>query len=302
MKRVISIALFAVAAAAQQPHDIASRVATDATVVDRVAEASKRDFPRELMQRIVEEDIELLRGRRPDGSYQYASWERFEAGRITTSHSIQPRADRMETIELRGAHVYRAIVDVPSRKLLVRRNRPIWLERVDLEYVPQNGTQSRIESIEVKAWLQPGELRPIEFPEIARQATVKVIATAEKGGGYANLEVALVQARIVDEPGSPFASAVTHAKALLRAVERGEIAPTRTHAQRLRDALGGGTTTIATPRPASSEITVSATTDTATRLELHTELQLIEDLLTGTEAERREGLERLHQLVRRTRP
>jgi hypothetical protein len=31
------------------------------------------------------------------------------------------------------------------------------------------------------------------------------------------------------------------------------------------------------------------------------ELQAIEDLLTGTEAERRQGLDRLHQLVRKLR-
>ena len=41
--------------------------------------------------------------------------------------------------------------------------------------------------------------------------------------------------------------------------------------------------------------------DTATRLELQTELQLIEDLLTGTDTERREGLDKLHQMIRRIR-
>ena len=41
--------------------------------------------------------------------------------------------------------------------------------------------------------------------------------------------------------------------------------------------------------------------DAATQLELQTELQLIEDLLTGSESERREGLDKLHQLIRRMR-
>ncbi|MFP5246826.1 MAG: hypothetical protein ACLGH0_09035, partial [Thermoanaerobaculia bacterium] len=49
-------------------------------------------------------------------------------------------------------------------------------------------------------------------------------------------------------------------------------------------------------RPAAPQVT-----DTATRLEMQTELQLIEDLLTGSENERREGLDRLHQLIRRMR-
>jgi hypothetical protein len=49
-------------------------------------------------------------------------------------------------------------------------------------------------------------------------------------------------------------------------------------------------------------MTVTApATDTAARLELQTELQMIEDLLTGTEPERREGMDRLHQMIRRLR-
>jgi hypothetical protein len=35
---------------------------------------------------------------------------------------------------------------------------------------------------------------------------------------------------------------------------------------------------------------------------MYQDLQTVEDLLTGTEAEKREGLDRLHQLVRRLRP
>ncbi len=301
MKRLVAIALFALSAFAQTP---AERVAADAMVVDRVAEVSKRDLPRDLLRRLVEEDLELLRGRRSDGSYQYATYERFEAGRTTRSFSVQPRADKMETVELRGTNVYRAIVDIPSRRMLVRRNRPVWIERVDVEYIAQNESQVRQTSFEVKAWLQPGEIRPFDFPAIARQATVRVIATADKEAGYGNLDVAVVEARIVDLPDSPYATAVTAAKALLSVLGNGEIPAIRSSAQRLRDALGGGSsaTTAAAPRAAGSEITVSARPDIATQLELHTELQLIEDLLTGSESERREGLDRLHQLVRRPRP
>jgi hypothetical protein len=298
MKRLIVIALFAVSAFAQTP---AERVAADAAVVDRVAEVSKRDLPRDLLKRLVEEDLELLRGRRNDGSYQYATYERFEAGRITKSFSVQPRADKMETVEMRGTNIYRVIVDIPSRRMLVRRNRPVWLERVDVEFIAQNESQLQQKSFEVKAWLQPGDVRPFDLPAIARQLTAKVIVTADKEAGYGNLDVALVEARIVDLPDSPYAEAVTSAKALLRLLENGEVAAIRSNAQRMRDALGGSTATTAT-RAAASEITVSARPDVAAQLELHTELQLIEDLLTGNETERREGLDRLHQLVRRTRP
>ncbi|HEY0160562.1 MAG TPA: hypothetical protein VGF28_24965 [Thermoanaerobaculia bacterium] len=297
-KRLLAIVLAAGGAFAQ---DTADRVALDAAVVDRVAEASKRDLPRDLLRRIVEEDLELLRGRRTDGSYEYATYERFESGRITKSFSVQPRGDKMETIELRGANVYRVLVDIPSRRLLVRRNRAVWIERVDVDYIAQGTTQNRQQSFEVKSWLQPGEARPIDLPAIARQVTAKVIATADKEGGYGNLDVALVQARIVDLATSPYAEAVTSAKALLRALENGEVPAVRSNAQRMREALAGAEGFSPPAEIAAVRAAAPQGDDGASRLELQTELQMIEDLLTGSETERREGLDRLHQLIRRMR-
>ncbi len=66
-----------------------ARVIDDAKAVDRVASASKRDMPHDLLRRIVNDDIETLRGRRSDGTYEYAGFERFESGRVTNSVSVQ---------------------------------------------------------------------------------------------------------------------------------------------------------------------------------------------------------------------
>ena len=299
MKRTILVfaLMLATTAAAQQPGQI-SQVTEDAMVIDRVAEASRRDLPKDLLKRIINEDIDILRGKRSDGTYQYATYERFEAGRTTHSFSIQPRKDKMDTVEVKGSFVYRAIVDVPSRRLLVRKNRPIWIERVDLEMVGQGNTQTQRQSIDVKAWLQPGQVKPVDFPSIARQATVRVVAMVDETSGYGNLDVALVQARIVDNADSPYAGAVGQAKAVVRALDNNDIPSLRASARRMREALGGSsrgatsTTVPSMPAPA---------TDRASELELQTELENIEDLLTGTEPERREGLDRLHQLIRRMR-
>lgn len=307
MKRFLLMIAFASTAFAQVP---VARIADDGLVIDRVAEASKRDLPTDLLKRIVNEDIELLRGKRPDGSYDFAKYERFEAGRVNGSFSINYRKDRMETGEVKGPWIYRVLVEVPTRRLLVRKNRPVWIERVDVDFVPEGSSQSQQQSFEVKAWMQPGSSQPFDLRAIAKQATVKVIATTEEKGGYANVDVALIQARIVDAADSPYAEAVASAKAILRALDNGDIQSTRASARRMRAALGGSTTTTASataappivPRPAASEMIVTAPiADTATRLELQTELQMIEDLLTGTEAERREGMDRLHQLIRRMR-
>jgi hypothetical protein len=288
-----------------QPQPTVARVADDAMVIDRVGEASKRDLPADLLKRIVNEDIDVLRGKKSDGSYEYAHYERFETGRTQSSFSINYRKDKMETVEVRGAWIYRVIVEVPTRRLLVRKNRPVWIERIDVDYVAEGTTRTEQQSFEVKAWLQPGEVRPFDVPAIAKQATAKLIATAEEKGGYANVDVALVQARIVDAAESPYAEAVASAKAIQRALDNNDIASMRASARRMRTSLGGSSTTTPAiaPRPAVSEMTVTAppAADNATRLELRTELQMIEDLLTGTEAERREGLDRLHQMIRRMR-
>src|SRR5687768_9638698 len=132
MKRFVLIALLATTAFAQTPTQ---RVADDALVIDRVAEASKRDLPVDLLKRILNEDIDLLRGKRADGTYEFATYERLEAGRQTQSFSVNPRKDQMETLEMKGAFIYRVIVDVPKRRLVVGRNRPIWIERIDVEYI-----------------------------------------------------------------------------------------------------------------------------------------------------------------------
>jgi hypothetical protein len=273
------------------------RVATDAIVIERVAEASDRDLPVRLLERMVKEDIELLRGRRADGSYEFASFERFEGSRVSQSFSVQPREDRMDTFQMRGANVYRVVIDVPSRRMVLRRNRPIWIERIDVEYVPDGSSQARTETFEVKAWLQPDESRPIDLPAIARQATVKIVATADPKGGYGNIEVALVQARIVDKADSPYAGAVTAARAVERALADGNATTVRAAARRMGESLGSRMTVAA----GAAAMQPAAAGDPAARLEMQAELQVIEDLLTGSESERRDGLDRLHQLIRRMR-
>lgn len=276
-------------ASAQSP---AERAATDAMVIERVAEVSQRDLPAELLERMLQEDLELLRGRRADGSYDYAEWERFEAARIRKSISVQPRSDEMEALEIDGENVYRVILDVPSRRMLFRKNRPIWIERIDVDYLTDPRAPRTKQSIEVKAWMQPGELRPFDLEAIARQASVKVIATAEPSGGYGNIDLTLVQARLVDLPTSPHAEVVTHARTLIEALEEKDVAAVRTVARRMRDAAAVRTAPVA-PAPRR---------DTAAVLELQTELQEVENLLLGSEEQRREGLERLRMIIRNLRP
>jgi hypothetical protein len=271
------------------------RVADDAKTIDRVAAASRHDLPADLLRRIVNEDIELLRGPRSDQTYEHAGYERFESGRITEGFSVQSREQKLE---VRGSFVYRLIIDMPSRRMVVTRNRRVYIERIDIEAVSLQGGPSRMQTTKIESWFTPGMSRTIDFDDIARQATVRVYAHSDKDEGYGNVILSLAQARVFDNPNSPYADAVASAKAILRGLDHGDVPSIRAMATRmLNDLQPASVGPSSAGRPAE-------TTSTEAGLhseEFYTELQAIEDLLTGTEAERRQGLDRLHQLVRKVR-
>ena len=268
-----------------------ARVADDAKTVDRVAAASKHDMPHDLLKRIVIDDIELLRGHRSDGTYEYAGFERFEWARNSQSYSVQPRDEKLE---IRGSFVYRLQIESPSRRMVVTKNRKIYLDRAEIEYIPiERGATQKTQSVKLDAWIVPGQSKNIDFDAIAKQATVRVFARADKDSGYGNLQLSLIQARVFDNKDSPYADAVASAKAILRALDHDDVASIRAMATRMYNDLQPA----AGPAPNSVEVTAQRNVDP----ELSTELQAIEDLLTGNEAERRQGLDRLHQLVRKLR-
>ncbi len=107
MKRALSIFLVATAIEAQQ-QNVVQRIADDALVFDRVAQASKRDLPRDLLKRIVKEDIELLRGKRRTARTSSRTSSASTPAASTKSFSIQPAArGRWQTVEMKGDWVYR---------------------------------------------------------------------------------------------------------------------------------------------------------------------------------------------------
>jgi hypothetical protein len=306
MKRILPLILagFAAVAAAQIP---VQHVADDAKVIDRVAEASKKDLPQNLLKRIVNEDIESLRGKRADGTYEFASFEKLEASRSTQSYSVQPRKNEApDRFEVKGAFVYRLLIESPSRRMLVTKNRRVNIDHVEIEYIPMNNSATKIQNVKVEEWLEPGGVHPVDFPEVARQATVRVYAKADPAAGYGNIDMTLIKAKVVDNADSPYADAVASAKAILRAVDNADIPSIRAMATRMHDDLARRVAPPAVAAPAVASVEVRPPAPQATQptpnVEVYMDLQAIEDLLTGTEAEKREGLDKLHQLVRRLRP
>ncbi len=276
----------------------AEKVRIDAMVVDRVVELSKRSIPEDLLRRLVTEDLEMLRGSRRDGGYDYAYYDRYEAQRHSESFSIRPAkdADHLEEAKVSRSYVFRLIMAVPARRLLVTKNRKIWIDRVELEYIAQGSSDQKRQTFEIRQWIEPGESRTVELPVIPTQATARVFARTDPESGYGNLTLTLIEARIIDDVKSPYAAATASTKNLLRLIEAGKAGPIRSGAVELRNLLSGPATTVEVVTvPREAEVTPIPD-------DLHRQIQAIEDLLTGTDAERREALERLHQLERRLRP
>src|SRR5437763_6641425 len=233
------------------------RVAEDAKVVDRVAEASRKDLPQDLIKRIVNEDIDLLRGKRADGTYQYAAYDKMEAARVSQSYSVDP--EKKETVlEVRAAWAYRLVISAPSRRMVVTRNKHVYVDRAEIEYIPLNDSTKKYQTSRIGAWIEPGTSKNIEFNEIARQATVRVFTHADDS--YGNLDLALIQAKIFDDPASPYADAVASEKAILTAVDHNDLASIRAMAQRIAGSLQPNVAVQVPVVPAKTvEVTASKT-------------------------------------------
>ena len=269
-----------------------TRVSDDAKAIDRVIEISRgHDVPKDIIKRLVNEDLDTLRGRHADDTYDFASYERLEASRTHDSFSVEPSGeDKLTRVESKGDFVYRVLLEMPNRRMLVTKNRPVFVDHLEVESIPMGSNGKKTKTVDVKAWLQPGGNKVVDLDEIDRHTTVRLFARTDANNGYGNIDVALIQARVFDNPDSPYADAVASAKSILKALDHDDNATMRAMAQRIVADLQRPAAS-----PASSTIEVSAPAD------IQTELVAIEDLLTGSETERRQGVDRLHQLIRRLR-
>jgi hypothetical protein len=186
-------------------------------------------------------------------------------------------------------------MQMPSRRMLVTKNRRVYIDHVEIDYIPEKGNSPKLQKVNINAWIEPGDSKTVDFDDVAKQATVRVYARTDKDSGYGNIVLSLIQARVFDHPDSPYADAVASEKAILRALDHGDIGSMRAMATRIVNDLQPA---VAAEGGAQRNVEVVAPRVDA---DLYNELQAIEDLLTGNETERRQGLDRLHQLVRKLR-
>jgi hypothetical protein len=291
MMLVLSIVIAAVASLTTAQ---VTRVSDDAKAVDRVVEISRgHDIPTNILRRILNDDLDTLRGRHPDDTYDFASYERVEASRVRDSFSVEPTGeDKLTRVESKGDFVYRVVLEMPNRRMVVTKNRPVFVDRLEVESIPISSSLKKNKTIDVKAWLQPGGNKVVDLDEIGRHTTVRLFARTDAKNGYGNIDMVLIQARVFDNPDSPYADAVSSAKSILKALDHDDTASMRAMAQRIVADLQP---MQGISRPAATTLEVTAPPDVTS------ELTAIEDLLTGSETERRQGVDRLHQLIRRLR-
>lgn len=185
-------------------------VANDLHALSRIASLSK-DLAdsRQVLLAILDNDIDTLRGPREDGTYQWASLQREEGGRVTDEKTIEYVYTQPELryVTLTGANGYRVEVIVPRKRGTFSANNRVWVRNVIADITGFDGKVTHHE-IPMNVWVNPGDATGGPLPDIGKSVKATVELGVESGDKTAVAEVALVQAKLVDDPKSPYFPAV----------------------------------------------------------------------------------------------
>ncbi len=199
-----ALILSAVVAGTADPK--VDQVASDFRTLSRIASLTNNlNDSRQVMLAIVDNDLENLRERRPDETYRWASLQRAEASRVKDQKSIERVSSEKELREvtLTAANAYRLEVSVPTKQSLVSKNNRVYIRNVLVDSTGFDGKITHHE-IPVDAWVNPGDANGVALPEIGKSVRATVELGVESGDKRAVADVALLQAKLVDDPTSPY--------------------------------------------------------------------------------------------------
>ncbi len=186
------------------------QVAADLRALGRIASLSDnlRDN-KQVMLAIVDNDLENLREKRPDETYRWASLQREEASRVKDQKSVERVQTERELREvtLTAPNAYRVEVSVPTKQGLVTKNNRVYIRNVIVDSTGFDGKVTHQE-IPVNQWVNPGDSYGVALPEISKTAKVMVELGVESGDKHAVADIALLQAKLTDDPASPYFPAV----------------------------------------------------------------------------------------------
>lgn len=186
-------------------------LANDLHALGRVTSvANNLPDSRQVLLAIVDSDVETLRMPREDGTYQWASLQREEGGRVKDEKTIERVYTEKELryVMVTGSNGYRVEVTVPRKRGTFSANNRVWVRNILVESTGFDGRISHHE-IPVNAWVNPGDATGVPLPEIGKSVKATAELGVESGNKAAVAEVALVQAKLVDDPNSPYYPAVT---------------------------------------------------------------------------------------------
>jgi hypothetical protein len=290
-------------------------LANDLHALARVTDVAKDlGDSRQVLLAIVDSDIETLRMPRGDGTYQWASLQREEGARIRDEKTIEHVYTEQELryVTITGANGYRVEVTVPRKRSTFAANNRVWVRNILADLTAFDGKTSHHE-IPVNAWVNPGDATGVPLPDIAKSARITAELGVESGSKAAVAEVALVQAKLVDDPASPYFPAV---KKLLqireltaaRDMNRGAIKNTVDEALlSLPGELEKRTAEQAEAARVRKQMAESGTTTGSINLgdatpDVTNELASILRLLNGTAQEQADGRAQLDALLGKLKP
>lgn len=212
MKRALVITLFFAYTvfAQEQPDPNLEMLANDLHAVGRVAAVAENlNQSRQVLLAIVDNDIRTLRQPREDDTYRWASLQREEGGRVTDEKTIEHVHTQPELryVTLTGANGYRVEVSAPRKRGTFAANNRVWVRNVIADITGFDGKITHHE-IPVNAWVNPGDANGVPLPDIGKSVKATVELGVESGEKQAVAQVALLQAKLVDDPNSPYFPAV----------------------------------------------------------------------------------------------
>lgn len=289
----------------------------DARVVRRVATITGKGMPEGLLTKLSQGIVTELRGKEPGGTWQWAYYTREEAGKAEQSFGLKSQKgdESPSPVELKGTLAYKVRLAVPSRRYLVARNRGIQIKRAVVEYTNDKGA-TVTEEFPADVKLEPGQHTELSLAAFGWNPVVRVWGFSdEKIGKNASLSIQIFEPTLVDNVKSPYLNAVQQAQALPKAIDREDAGEVRRLCDSIIATIEGMNPETARevntllargsggPTPVSTDSgSGEAGSAGLNQAEMNRKLAEIEDLLSGTEAERNEGMSKLHQLVRSTRP
>jgi hypothetical protein len=290
-------------------------LAGDLHALGRIADVAKDvNDSRQVLLAITDADIQAIREPRDDGTFKWASLQREEGGRVSDEKTVEHVYTEKELryVTVTGTNGYRVEVSVPKKRGTFSANNRVWVRNIVVDSTGFDGKTTHHE-IAVNAWVNPGDANGVALPEIGKSVKATAELGVESGNKAAVADVALVQAKLVDDPNSPYFPA---AKRLLqirdfeasRNIDRGHLKNAIDEAQlTLPGELEKRTAEQQRAAEERRQMTANGTTKGSIAIgdatpDVLNELLSISTMLGGTLEEQTEARTRLQALVDALRP